>query len=575
MSPPTHESAMFIRLLPRSVAVWSAAGCLLVGPGADASLAHSVPDALTVTVINSGGNAVHGATVQLVGPTPSTVTSTSSTFGFSPITPGAYHVIVSKTGYCTREQPVTVSGGTSLTFVLNPTCADAISTGDSDSLIAVVRGKWDASGVPTCLDPDTALQGKGTLFLPHNMLPLADSPLSIPLPCIPLVAVLTKDHAAWFTDLLTTMGWTNAIGDALVPILRSPLAVPMRIFVMSLDQGTTFASKKTQIHDIHLEHADGLLANSYAGLVLGGESSAVEPVIEDLTTNGALVSAAGTGCDSVDSIKSHTELYDQGRLNVFYVTTIGDAGDGGSKAGLNCFAQGAPNIIFISSGEQGPFVLMHEVGHALGLTTPNSGHTQNMSGFLLDANNFDLDVMGGSSNVSAMYLSVGQVLHMHLKGDSWLNLSSGPGGSTLRQRAMAPAFPVIGACYCPESQRTESCPPLRLDIARVGTLSIWTGSPLVCFIEVDSPQAAIGCTSDTPVTAQYYQGHFPDWMVPAVANLATWTSLTPTKVTVKAGDFSNNKGSNAKLRGVSTGTGWVKVWTDGASADFPVTVYCP
>jgi len=575
MSLPSLPGAMSNRPFLRSVALWSATACLLAGPGANTALAHRVPDALTVTVISSGGAAVHGATVQLVGPTPTTATSAANTFAFSPIAAGAYQVTVSATGYCTRKQPVAVSGGTSLTFVLNSACADVISTGGSDSLIAVVRGQWDVSGVPTCIAPDTALQGKGTLFLPHNMLALS------PPGCSPALAVLTRDHALLFTDPFAAVPWTNATGDALVLTLGSPLAVPMRIFVVSLNQGTTFAGKKTQIHDVHLEHADGLLADSFAGLVLGGESSAVEPVIEDLTTNAPLASAVGNGCASVASIESNSQLYDQGRLNVFYVAAIGDEGDGGSKAGLTCVAQGAPNIIFINSGEQGPFILMHEVGHALGLTTPNSGHTQNMSGFRLDANNFDLDAMGAWSDVSARYLSVGQVLHMHLRGDSWLNLPSAPGGSTLRQRAAAPAFPVIAPCACPETLKRGNCPALSLDIGRAGTLSPPPQFHQVCFMTFSGVTAPIGCGSDTPLTASYFQGHFPEVMDTARASNATWTSLTPAILKVTLADVFVPNGTRGLLRGVSngnapvSGTGRVRVWADGASADFSVTVSCP
>src|SRR5262249_24589493 len=153
-------------------------------------------------------------------------------------------------------------------------------------------------------------------------------------------------------------------------------------------------------------------------------------------------------------------------------------------------------------------------GHALGLTRPNSGHTTLMSGFRLEADGSDLNVMGAWSDISARYLSVGQVLQMHMKGDSWLNLPSAPGGSTLRQRLLG-AMPVVDVCGCPETQRTDYCPALSFDIARSGTLSSAPTSPQVCFMTSSAVITPVACTADTPVMVWYYQGAFPTLMIPA------------------------------------------------------------
>jgi hypothetical protein len=472
---------------------------------------------------------------------------------------------------------VTVSGGTLLTFVLNPACADVISTGGTDSLIVLVRGLADVSGTPTCLT-DTALAAKGTLFLPHNILAVTN-------PCKSEVAVLTKDHAVWLTDFIALMPWTSATGDALVPKLGNPLAVPMNIWVLAPGDSPTVAGKIKEIKNIHLDRAAGVLVDSYAGLVLGDTPTG--PNVQALTDS-ISKRVAGYGCAGVDSIKAHSTLFDEGHLNVFYVADVTSPSSGNASiAGLTCVEEGASNIIFINANEAGPFILMHEVGHALGLVRPNAGHTNNMSGFrhtVVAGSNVGLDVMDASSEIAGKYFSVGQVLTMHIGGDSWLNLSSGPGGSTLRQRAFpGPPWVIQDGCACPENQPAEHCPALKLDVARPGTLATWSGSPQACFLEVfDQPQAPIGCSATpTPVTARYYQGHFPEVMTPAVASPATWTSLTPSIVTVTTGPFVSSGISLANLRGVpgvggvTNGTGWIRVWTDGAHYQFPVTVSCP
>jgi len=576
--PFPTQSAMPNRLFPRSVAVWSTAACLLAGPGAQTALAHRVPptDALTVTVVDNIGNAVSGATVQIIGPTSVAVASMSNVFVFSPIFPGAYRVRVWAFPYCLAEQLVNVAGATASTVVVNPTCGDRIDPGFTDLMIASVRGKADVSGTPTCLGGpagvDQALQGFGPLTLPRNMLAPAGSPS-----CHNQVAVLSKEHAFWFSNDPTVIPWTNAAGDELVASPGPPLAVPMKMFIVSRPSGVTVDSMVHLIQDAHLGLGADLLVGSYTGLVLGAPPAG--PVIEDLqTTHPELVSVVGTGCGSVGAIMSQPNLYDQGRLNVFYVADIGDESDGGSKAGLTCVAQGAPNIIFINSGEQGPFILVHEVGHALGLLAPNSGHTNNMSGFLLDSDSSDLDVMGAWS-IAPRYLSVGQVIQMHLDARSWLNLPSAADASTLRGRAVTPLIPVVEPCGCPETAATTNCPPLALDIPRGLPLS---SAPLllqVCSISVTPPppETPVRCSADTPVTALYFQGASP-----ARASNATWTSLTPTILSVTPDNAFVPNGTRAFLRGVQpnastpvSGTGTVKVWADGAVATFSVTVSCP
>jgi hypothetical protein len=209
---------------------------------------------------------------------------------------------------------------------------------------------------------------------------------------------------------------------------------------------------------------------------------------------------------------------------------------------------------------------MHEVGHALGLLRPNSGHINQMSGFRIVSSQHT-NVMESTSLLDSKYFSVGQVMAIHLSTGSWLNMSSALDGSTLRSRLMG-IVPIMDACSCPETASTDNCPALNLDISRDGTLS---NAPLhlqACSVKVTAPAAPITCgAAATPVIAYYEQGGLPARADPA------WISLTPSIVSVEKDNFyTNNESTRGLLTGKAAGVGTIKVWASGASTTFSVTV---
>ena len=519
---------------------------------------------LTVTAVAPPGAAtIAGVTVYLNGPTSLAIATGTNTVAFGPIPDGTYNVRVWAWPYCIREDVVTVAGPTSVSEQMSLACQDVITTGLYDATIAVVKGNSDA-GAAACPSYQ-ALYGGGRIYLPHNMLPA-----SVP-PCDNFVALMSRDHALWLANDATSLPWTAALGDQVATSLISRLNVPVKIFIVSLPDTVTVAAKMDQIRDIHLAKAEELLAGSFTGLVLGS-APGVAPEIQDLTGNSSVADVVGHDCNAANRIKLRPDLYDQGRLNVFYVNGVGV---GTTAQGFTCVAQDAPNVILIHSGDAGPFILIHEIGHALGLTKPASGHTKLMSGFRI-AGGKPLDVMSEWSELTSYYFSPGQVVQMNLSDGSWLNLPSANDGSTVRGRAYAPAIPPIGVCGCPETQAGQNCPPLTTDIP-LGTGVTLSGPPLqlqACSLTVSPPSGAIGCgLPETLVIASYLQGSSP-----ARGDGTTWISLTPDIVTASLDDTYTPyppTTTRGKLRGVMSGAGLIKVWSGGSSVIFSVTVSCP
>ncbi len=108
-------------------------------------------------------------------------------------------------------------------------------------------------------------------------------------------------------------------------------------------------------------------------------------------------------------------------LNIYHLTTV--TAGGVKVRGLFC----APNVILINHTWALTTTLAHEIGHALGLISPSSGHTTYIDGFIRD------NLMSTTADVGNDYrhrLSLGQLYRIHVDGRSWLrrnpDLTDGP-----------------------------------------------------------------------------------------------------------------------------------------------------
>ncbi|MEO7987694.1 MAG: hypothetical protein ABI766_14275, partial [Gemmatimonadales bacterium] len=146
----------------------------------------------------------------------------------------------------------------------------------------------------------------------------------------------------------------------------------------------------------------------------------------------------------------------------------------GTGSSADAFTCGASDtrpypVIYLAVGRSGT-ILLHEVGHALGLDLPGAGHTDDIPGF------DPADVMAGgyadSDDVWRSRLTIGQVLRMNADAGSWLTWATNIGGT-----AFWPTTAPRLACQCGHQDPTGRCPRLSDDVARkrggLGGLQDW------------------------------------------------------------------------------------------------------
>jgi hypothetical protein len=178
--------------------------------------------------------------------------------------------------------------------------------------------------------------------------------------------------------------------------------------------------------------SDDVLAMARAGLrTTLDPADSLEIPIADERLSCATIPAAGDPAAPIAT-----------RLNIYYVPAVTDAGT--EVRGVWC----PPNVVLVSTGFRLPHTLAHEMGHALGLIEPASGHTGLVAGFHSD------NLMSSGASAGADFrtqVSVGQIYRMHRDGRSWLNRISMPG-----------LVPAPFACVC-DPYSAATCPPLGVD----------------------------------------------------------------------------------------------------------------
>lgn len=487
------------------------------------------------------------------------LSATTSGFGvaiLSGVKPGSYVLTISLIGQCTEQRTVTLTaGGVTNLYLWLCHGEDAVVTPATPStdLIAAVSVRTS----PFVCRRDRILQGSnGVAPMGTNAL----RPSGIP-PCPSMAWVLSPDHAPAFRNTQGDFSWTTSLGDVhLATLPDRRLRVPVRIWLADLPgyDSNERATLASVLRTTVLPNANTLLSKNYSGILLvAGEGGDALPDITDASTIAGADPAAtiGKDCDHVNSIKATPSLYLDDRINVYYV-----AGDEVGYAGFNCFAQGAPNIVFMQAGASYYYTLLHEIGHGLGLTRPDQGHTDNLPGFFGtgDDGTPSLNLMAPHPDAPD-YFSVGQVIRMHADDESWLNAPSGASGTVRSRQTPLGAALLVTRCGCPESKGAANCPPLRADIPRSGIMRTTVPSPMACYVK------APACFSLGTGSGSFDTGGFADAALsnPGSGLLEVW-SLTPGIVTATL------SGSTVQLTRVGNGIGQVRVSAGGSYASVQI-----
>lgn len=289
-------------------------------------------------------------------------------------------------------------------------------------------------------------------------------------------AVLAEDHAMTFTPAEWSGDVTMEAGPSQRPVRSLP--VVLRVVV---GKGVD-PNKVRNLAMADIDVASGILARSRAGISLN---------VVDHSETASAVPTLVSDCLSGDDLRNQgdPELTPESQpgaaLYLYYVNAMGNA-RGLACAGNDAHPQAA---IFISWEAQSATTLVHEVGHALGLTLPGKGHSDDLSGF--DVGNVMTSGINDQDPNGRNRFSVGQVFRMNVDQASWLNWAADAAGVPVRE----PSAPRMG-CQCGEQDPSGRCPRLIDDVAppsdRTGDTHAWD-----CFDEVGLPNEVFG--QDQPV----------------------------------------------------------------------------
>jgi len=519
--------------------------------------------ALKVTVVQGeAGDPAQAATVRLVGKPIAASTNVGGVADLTNLVPGPYTVRVGLIGFCQTDRDVVVTAGV-VTDVFIWLCSDIVAPTNpvADRLLALLDLRIETATGSEC-ENDRLVVGKRTAAVGGNALALAG--------CRGAAWILSPDQAPAFSNVAADFPWTAGAGDSYAPTLPAQrLRVPVTIWISDRDMDAAARTAlRAKLTDALLPKANDLFRENLSGIQLvADEAAEALPEIIDVVTVVDPVTGdhpfaqIGSNCDFVASIRATPVIYKPERFNLYYLNNILD----GSAKGYNCVAQGAPNIIFIDADGADYFTLPHELGHGLGLTLPDWGHSEQVPGFWNDASGA-LSIMGRGAT-AATYFSVGQVVRMQVEPSSWLNVSVG--GSSIRSRQTT--APLVTPCGCPESESTDDCPKLRTDIVRTGTQVASAPFPMACYVKAP-PCLSVLPGSSTSFDAKFYTSPAATTTGYGEASVVSFTPL------MKATLQSESPGqATAEVSVAGPGTGEVRMYGGGAFASVVIRVgsACP
>jgi hypothetical protein len=271
--------------------------------------------------------------------------------------------------------------------------------------------------------------------------------------CTSETTVFSTRHA----PLTAATSWSSGQDDRTLS-----MGPPLREVKLDVYMVTTRKSAETWArHDV--TRAKTVYAKNRVGLTFTADFLAATSLSQ------ADTATIGTGCDHADDIKGSSSVYKADRINVYFVPSIDVPGEPDrTPRGFNCYKKepgntdGAPNIIYISTGLHSQNTLAHELGHAFGLQGI-TGHTGDgvsawVPGF--EDNNLMWTGVSGNAQRSKNHFSLGQVFRMNADERSWLNRNGAPAGAPTPRAC----HPTRADDQTSRAKDEEPCPPLAFDI---------------------------------------------------------------------------------------------------------------
>jgi hypothetical protein len=294
-------------------------------------------------------------------------------------------------------------------------------------------------------------------------------------------AVLSAAHAAQVYDANWT-GDVDEVDASAAPGLRS-VPVVLRVFLGGTDSKLKDRQDTAQVFTLlEMDDADSVFKDSRTGIDLDLVDAQIVPApVDETSVDGCAAGDAQT--KSYDYVDSAAPPGTPLALHVYVLDDLGGLVDG-----FTCPAtsQRRYPVIYLREAQHSGTILLHELGHALGLDLPGAGHSDEMDGF--DAAN--VMVSGYAQDmIWRRRFTAGQVLRMNIEAGSWLNWADGRTGTKVREVSQARM-----GCQCGKHDNTGQCPRLVDDLAKprgsVSKLSEWD-----CF---DLIRLYTGDTTDSP-----------------------------------------------------------------------------
>jgi hypothetical protein len=371
------------------------------------------------------------------------------------------HLTPSTDGY---KAVVAVDPGTNLTGTITVK-VDVGSIGAQGTIVPSALSAEDLAeaGYAEGMPPDvpivrgrrTAITDPCTFWLAPSLVRLGTAGV-VTAPCLgpdPLwaVALLDPSHGMNMYPFAWTPG-TDRVPAPTTTDIRA-LRIAVRVF---LGDGPGLANRQNSARSfvlMEIQDASVVLAENRAGisLHLADEQIVPPPASGDETVvkNCAEGEALTKGLD-----------YAAGVLEIYLVDDLDDVSDDDFADGFTCAAtnERLHPVIYLRAGARSENLVLHEVSHALGLTLPGVGHSDQLVGF--DGSNVMTSGYAPDDEAWRSRLTVGQVFRMNADPGSWLNWANDAFSNPLRE-ATAPRI----HCQCGADDPDGPCPRVVDDIA--------------------------------------------------------------------------------------------------------------